>query len=758
MYAYSYDSQTGGLLLNDSMPLFSKEPRPVYSQELDILGFNKHFSYVQQDDFPYMWAEANSYWYRGVMIAKAKGGDLYTPPVLDLLLDDEGERILPDGEVLLPVDLEAMVEKNRMLLEVIEQGTIKKIFDVYRRYHKKLDCFHVAFSGGKDSIVLLDLVKKALPKSAFVVVFGDTGMEFPDTYDVIDLVEAQCQKDGIEFYRASSHIPPEESWKLFGPPSRVLRWCCSVHKSTPQTVKLREVLQKNDYRGLAYVGVRADESVTRADYDYENYSKKQKGQYSHNAILDWSSAEIWLYIYSNNLIVNKAYQKGNSRVGCLLCPMSGGRSDYLRKFCYPSEIKKFTDIIKDTVDEGCIDDYDSYITNGGWTSRGSGRDLKIKHSSYKEEIDKANLHITVTHPIKNWREWLNTVGELPFEFEVKETQESCVVTMPAHMDKTPYAKLLKQTMLKSAYCVGCRACEAHCRNGCISFLDGIHIDNCIHCGQCHVMPYGCYVADSLKKPMDGKRMKSLNTFEEHAPKPEWIDDFFKRPDEFLLSNGLGPNQQTKFKRFLTDASLVSKNQVTDFTRLILRIGWESEQAWGLILVQLVVNNPQVQWYVSHLSVGTNYSRNYVESMLTGLGLSEKMSRAIISSFKRLCEIPFGTKINFGTATEKGRQIDTLVRNKSTLQDSRVILYSLYKFAEACEGYYQFTLTRLLDFTVESAGISPAQIFGFDRDDMERFLNGLSAQYPEFINATFTHDLDKITLREDKTSADVLNLF
>jgi phosphoadenosine phosphosulfate reductase len=87
-----------------------------------------------------------------------------------------------------------------------------------------------------------------------------------------------------------------------------------------------------------------------------------------------------------------------------------------------------------------------------------------------------------------------------------------------------------------------------------------------------------------------------------------------------------------------------------------------------------------------------------------------------------------------------------------------VLYSLYKFAEACEGYYQFTLTRLLDHTVESVGISPTQIFGFDRDDMERFLNGLSARYPEFINATFTHDLDKITLREDKTSADVLSLF
>ena len=64
----------------------------------------------------------------------------------------------------------------------------------------------------------------------------------------------------------------------------------------------------------------------------------------------------------------------------------------------------------------------------------------------------------------------------------------------------------------------------------------------------------------------------------------------------------------------------------------------------------------------------------------------------------------------------------------------------------------------MNFNVESAGLSPAQIFGLDRDEMEAFLNGLSAGYPEFINATFTHDLEKITLREDKTSHDVLDLF
>lgn len=42
--------------------------------------------------------------------------------------------------------------------------------------------------------------------------------------------------------------------------------------------------------------------------------------------------------------------------------------------------------------------------------------------------------------------------------------------------------------------------------------------------------------------------------------------------------------------------------------------------------------------------------------------------------------------------------------------------------------------------------------------MEKILNGLSVNYPDFISASFTLDLDNITLKSDKTSEDVLQLF
>jgi len=311
MYSYTYDKKTGGILLNSSPTGFSKEPRPVYSPELDVLGFDKYWKYDKQTDRPYMWAEANRYYYRGTLIAKLKGGNIYTAPEIIIPNGEDGKPIMPEpkGISLRPVDIGAMVEANREMLEIIEQTTVKKILAIYTKYKDRLDCFHVAFSGGKDSCVLLDLVKKALPKGSFVVVFGDTGMEFPDTYEVIKKTKQQCAEDEIPFYIAKSHLNPKESWKLFGPPSRVLRWCCSVHKSTPQTLKLREVTGKNNFIGLDFVGVRAQESGARSTYKYENYGAKQKGQFSHNSILEWTSAEIWLYIYANDVLINEPIRR-----------------------------------------------------------------------------------------------------------------------------------------------------------------------------------------------------------------------------------------------------------------------------------------------------------------------------------------------------------------------------------------------------------------------------------------------------------------
>lgn len=835
MYSYTYDKKTGGLLLNSSPTGFSKEPRPVYASELDVLGFDQYWEYDKQNDRPYMWAEANNYYYRDRLVAMLKGGNLYTAPEIYLAYSCNEYREKSDGKVsrkiicdipdkhpsfidkkgnvfcivepepkgvsLCPVDIEAMVEANREMLDIIEQTTVKKILAIYTKYKSRLDCFHVAFSGGKDSCVLLDLVKKALPKGSFVVVFGDTGMEFPDTYDVIEKTRQMCAMEDIPFYIAKSHLDPKESWKLFGPPSRVLRWCCSVHKSAPQTLKLREVTGKNDFIGLDFVGVRAQESVARSTYKYENYGAKQKGQFSHNSILEWTSAEIWLYIYANDVLINETYKKGNGRAGCLFCPMSGGTSDYLRQTSYPAEVENYIDSIKNTYDgdKRKKKNVESYVLNGGWNARKNGRELSNNTFRCIEKITDGVMTITVIDPDSNWLEWIKTLGELhggngnyivlfdseQIRFSVQSTKNGYVVTISESVlkEKPTFGKIFRQVFRKSSYCKGCRVCETNCRNGCISFEKTLQINNCIRCQdcnhckkklqcrkpqnkictdfyydgirECHAIDSGCLPFHSLRHPQGGgNSMKSLNSFADHAPKPEWLRSFFELKEDFFSEHTLGPMMFDMFRRFLKDASLNEKNHFTPFAELISQIGWETDTAQGLILINLVTENPQIAWYVNNLDLGRTYSRQTVEDMLTAVDVKPKDSKSIAKSYKRLVETPLGTSLHWGFVTNEG----DLVRTKCSVSDSRVVLYGLFKFAEKCNDYKEFTLTTLLNDSINRDGISPACIFGLDREDMMPLLLGLSAKYPDFITASFTHDLEKISLAGDRSSQDVLDLF
>lgn len=230
-------------------------------------------------------------------------------------------------------------------------------------------------------------------------------------------------------------------------------------------------------------------------------------------------------------------------------------------------------------------------------------------------------------------------------------------------------------------------------------------------------------------------MPSLNNLSDHAPKPEWLRDFFDNPEDFLQHNQLGSMQISHLRRFLYDAELVSRKTKipTEFTTLIKKIGWNTATAWGLILVNLVYNPPQIRWYVENFPLNERIARASVEEKLQALEVSAKDSRSIVKAFKRLCEIPLGTELKFGTTTSDGKNISTLKRTKARVDDSRVILYALYRFAEAT-------------------------IFGINREEMQQLLNGLSTNYPDFIDATFTHDLEKISLAAEKTSQDILILF
>ena len=806
MYAYEWDSSTGGYILTPMPLAFSKEPRPVYYKELDILGFDKYWDYDKNDSFPYMWAEANNYYYRGRLVAKTKGGSLYTPPELVLIEDPE-----PEGYPLRFVDIPAMVDKNRQLMEQLVQETIKKIYNTFIEYQDKVDVFYVAFSGGKDSVVALDLVQRALPHNCFKVLFGDTGMEFPDTYETVEKIKQICAEEKIEFLQAKSKLKPENTWQIFGPPAVTIRWCCSVHKTTPQIMQLREVLQKPDFTGMAFTGVRGDESLSRSEYDAISYGGKHSGQYSCHPILEWNTAELFLYIYENGLTFNNAYKKGNTRAGCLVCPMSQGKHDYMKYKNYPDDTDLFINKIITTSGKNFSkENYDRFVEQGYWRTRKSGRELSFGHDKHVFEIVKGQNVITVQKKNEYWKEWAKTIGQVTSfgdgEFSIAYEGKSYAIrtistqeggeqfTFPNienSKSDIKFLSLFKSVIIKSVYCVNCGYCAAECKSGCIDMANGVHISNqCKHCFICHDIYSHCLRYNSIKNRIGAKVMTGLDRYYSFGIKENWLRVYFdyEGTSSFWKSDGDGevPNKKKDaFLNFVKDAGLVDedkslkgkeykyiKYKPNKFAEKMFSLGVDDESMWAYLMCNLVYaeDSEEFRWFIKNIPFSETSTPESIKLRLDEVMENDKSGlgkRNICDALKSfLIKTPFGKQLGLGSVIDyeekvssNGRETITLnyfVRGSWKNPDEKVILYALYKFAEACGNYRQFTLTRLLDTSVESAGISPTQIFGLNRETMEKILNGLTFNYPDLIEARFTLGLDNITLKSDKTANEILN--
>lgn len=806
MYAYEWDSSTGGYILTPMPLAFSKEPRPVYYKELDILGFDKYWDYDKNDSFPYMWAEANNYYYRGRLVAKTKGGSLYTPPELVLIEDPE-----PEGYPLRFVDIPAMVDKNRQLMEQLVQETIKKIYNTFIEYQDKVDVFYVAFSGGKDSVVALDLVQRALPHNCFKVLFGDTGMEFPDTYETVEKIKQICAEEKIEFLQAKSKLKPENTWQIFGPPAVTIRWCCSVHKTTPQIMQLREVLQKPDFTGMAFTGVRGDESLSRSEYDAISYGGKHSGQYSCHPILEWNTAELFLYIYENGLTFNNAYKKGNTRAGCLVCPMSQGKHDYMKYKNYPDDTDLFINKIITTSGKNFSkENYDRFVEQGYWRTRKSGRELNFGHDKHVFEIVKGQNVITVQKKNEYWKEWAKTIGQVTSlgdgEFSIAYEGKSYAIrtistqeggeqfTFPNienSKSDIKFLSLFKSVIIKSVYCVNCGYCAAECKSGCIDMANGVHISNqCKHCFSCHDIYSHCLRYNSIKNRIGVKAMTGLDRYYSFGIKENWLRVYFdyEGTSSFWKSDGDGevPNKKKDaFLNFVKDAGLVDedkslkgkeykyiKYKPNKFAEKMFSLGVDDESMWAYLMCNLVYaeDSEEFRWFIKNIPFSETSTPESIKLRLDEVMENDKSGlgkRNICDALKSfLIKTPFGKQLGLGSVIDyeekvssNGRETITLnyfVRGSWKNPDEKVILYALYKFSEACGNYRQFTLTRLLDTSVESAGISPTQIFGLNRETMEKILNGLTFNYPDLIEARFTLGLDNITLKSDKTANEILN--
>lgn len=216
--------------------------------------------------------------------------------------------------------------------------------------------------------------------------------------------------------------------------------------------------------------------------------------------------------------------------------------------------------------------------------------------------------------------------------------------------------------------------------------------------------------------------------------------------------------------FMSDAGIVRKKQITPIGEVVFGYDMDTELPWAIMLCNLAYTS-QYGWYIKNIPFFERVSAESVALRLQQENVTDKAIgefwngfKVILDTTKPLNSIGFGTPEIEEKVTKTGdvkKRLLSIYRAPWRTPDERVILYSLYKFAEKCGNYRQFTLTRLLDTSIESDAVSPTQIFGLDREIMEKILNGLTFNYPDLIEARFTLGLDNITLKSDMSADDIL---
>jgi len=178
--------------------------------------------------------------------------------------------------------------------------------------------YYLAFSGGKDSIVI-----KALANMAGIKYDAHYNLTTIDPPDLIYFIREYHQDVKFEY-------PEKSFFELMiknGYPTRQFRWCCKLLK------------EKSGLKRFVITGIRWAESSKRANRRMIEFCYKHEGKKYINPIIDWDDSDIWEFIKKYNISYCKLYDEGWKRIGCLFCPMNTQRKIHVKK--YPGYVKLF---------------------------------------------------------------------------------------------------------------------------------------------------------------------------------------------------------------------------------------------------------------------------------------------------------------------------------------------------------------------------------------------------------------------------------
>jgi phosphoadenosine phosphosulfate reductase len=225
---------------------------------------------------------------------------------------------------------------------------------VQKMINKFGDKIAVLWSGGRCSTVVLHMAIKIKPN--IKVIFNDTRVEFPETYRFISSLEKEwnlnlirtkplktfweCVEEyGFPMFRAAAGSSHGEGPK-----------CCGFLKDKPTAIALRE---HNIH--ACFLGTRAAESRVRMFVFAKRgqcYFLKGKQRWNICPIAIWTTQDLWDYETRHNIPHCKAYDKGQSRLGCWPCTGFKGWQEGLAN-SHP----KLYNFLKERMDEKRLMEY-----------------------------------------------------------------------------------------------------------------------------------------------------------------------------------------------------------------------------------------------------------------------------------------------------------------------------------------------------------------------------------------------------------------